>query len=144
MRQTRHKATKRSRPAKVAKPESDPYATKPLLWGKHCRGPGCDNYNEQRPSCLCKCSACKPPRHASSLNGREAEELRNGIETLIAEKGETVHELMEFDSAELAVKASELLDLLDRVDARDSLAYLERKDRRRRSRTSERAVRRSG
>jgi hypothetical protein len=61
---------------------------------------------------------------------REAEELRAGIEKLIAEKGETVYELMAFDRDELAVKASDLLELLDRVDARDSLKFLEKKARR--------------
>lgn len=43
---------------------SDPYRSKPLLWGKHCRGDGCDDFNEQRSSCICQCSACKPPRAA--------------------------------------------------------------------------------
>jgi hypothetical protein len=35
---------------------------KPLLYGKHCRGPGCDDFNEQCPSCACACDACTKPR----------------------------------------------------------------------------------
>lgn len=38
---------------------ADPFASKPLLWGKHCRGLGCDDFNEATPSCSCECSACK-------------------------------------------------------------------------------------
>jgi hypothetical protein len=42
-----------------------PFSSKPLLWGKHCRGPGCDDFNEQRPTCVCQCAACKPPLAAT-------------------------------------------------------------------------------
>lgn len=59
---------KQSKPATPDEPVSgtivastQKYADKPLLWGKHCRGLGCDDFNEQRPSCICKCAACKPP-----------------------------------------------------------------------------------
>lgn len=34
---------------------------KPLLFGKHCRGSGCDDFNEQQPRCWCKCDACTKP-----------------------------------------------------------------------------------
>jgi hypothetical protein len=37
------------------------FAGKRMLWGKHCRGPGCDDFNEQHPTCGCPCAACKPP-----------------------------------------------------------------------------------
>jgi Domain of unknown function (DUF3850) len=37
---------------------TDPFWAKPLLWGKHCRGLGCDDFNEQHPACICPCSAC--------------------------------------------------------------------------------------
>lgn len=49
-------------------------------------------------------------------DGREAEELRSGIEDLINEAEED------------RVPTSDLQDLLDRVDARDSLAYLQQGD----------------
>lgn len=39
----------------------DRFAGKTLLYGKHCRGPGCDDFNEQHPSCACTCSACREP-----------------------------------------------------------------------------------
>ncbi len=39
----------------------DPYWSKPKLWGKHCRGLGCDDFNERESHCGCKCSACSPP-----------------------------------------------------------------------------------
>lgn len=42
--------------------QDDPYASKPLLWGKHCRGAGCDDFNEANPSCGCPCSACTRSR----------------------------------------------------------------------------------
>ncbi len=35
---------------------------KPLLYGKHCRGPGCDDFNEQKPQCWCTCDACLKPK----------------------------------------------------------------------------------
>lgn len=41
---------------------------KPLLWGKHCRGAGCDDFNEQCPSCVCSCAACKPPSPTNERN----------------------------------------------------------------------------
>ena len=53
---------------------------KPLLWGKHCRGAGCDDYNEQRPSCACECYACTQPsaeraRLLSALRAVPVDEL---------------------------------------------------------------------
>jgi tellurite resistance protein len=41
---------------------TDRFAGKTLLYGKHCRGPGCDDFNEQQPSCACTCSACREQR----------------------------------------------------------------------------------
>jgi hypothetical protein len=40
--------------------ENDNTAGKVLLRGKHCRGPGCDDYNESIPFCGCPCYACGP------------------------------------------------------------------------------------
>jgi hypothetical protein len=54
-------------------------------------------------------------RHGDAVHGREAEELRKGIETI----------LREHDPIELR---RSLIQLLDEVDARDSLVYLERRD----------------
>lgn len=56
--------------------------------------------------------------HVGAVHGGEAEELRAGIEQLIADDEELIWR---------AVRR-ELQDLLDRVDARDSLAHLERID----------------
>lgn len=50
--------------------------------------------------------------------GKEAEELRSGIEQLIEENGDG-------PIGRSAVGAGDLQRLLDRVDARDSLAHLE-------------------
>ena len=52
------------------------------------------------------------PRH-NYAHGREAEELRAGVERLMAR------------SDHKKVSSADLQKLLDRVDARDSLAYLE-------------------
>ena len=56
------------------------------------------------------------PRHVGAVHGREADELRRGVEALLAE-----HE---------RVPSDELARLLARVDARDALAYLEATARR--------------
>lgn len=50
-------------------------------------------------------------------DGREAEELRAGIEALMEQ------------STDGMVTTSQLQELLDKVDARDSLSYLEAKNR---------------
>jgi len=42
------------------------------LWGKHCRGPGCDDYNQSIPSCGCTCYACKPPTLGSNTISPQA------------------------------------------------------------------------
>jgi hypothetical protein len=58
-----------------------------------------------------QCVIGKPcAEHDGMVHGKEAEELRRGIEELIAGGGPTTIDLMR---------------LLERVDARDSLAYLE-------------------
>jgi hypothetical protein len=57
------------------------------------------------------------PVHAYQQHGKEAHELRNGIEKLIAE--------FSADPCD-PVTSEDLQALLDHVDARDSLAYLER------------------
>lgn len=54
------------------------------------------------------------------VHGKEAEELRKGIERAAA-------------ASDGKVSTRALFALLDRIDARDSLAYLEAKARRRRS-----------
>jgi hypothetical protein len=66
---------------------------------------------------------CK--KHGGAVHGREAEELRAGIERLLAEgsddfRSEAFSELREI--------RQELLRLLDAVDARDSLGFLESVD----------------
>jgi len=53
------------------------------------------------------------PVHDGQIHGGEAEELREGIESIISRRK--------------LVSVRELRALLDRVDARDSLAYLERR-----------------
>lgn len=57
------------------------------------------------------------PVHSYATHGKEAEELRQGIERALNEE--------DFD-----MMADDLRRLLDGVDARDSLAYLERKQSR--------------
>lgn len=61
--------------------------------------------------------------HALALHGKEAEELRRGIEKILSDYG--LPETSSHDG--LLVK--QLQRLLDRVDARDSLAYLERRSK---------------
>jgi len=61
------------------------------------------------------------PVHADQVHGREAEELRAGIENI----------LRAFDPSEdddVQRIREQFLHLLDDVDARDSLAWLERRD----------------
>lgn len=61
-------------------------------------------------------------RHAGQAHGKEAEELRSGIESILADPPGG-------DNISNNEWRRELLKLLDRVDARDSLAYLEDSDR---------------
>ncbi len=49
------------KPTPMTPKTDDPFLSKPLLWGKHCRGPKCDDFNEQQPTCICGCAACVPP-----------------------------------------------------------------------------------
>jgi hypothetical protein len=66
-----------------------------------------------------RCVIGKPcPEHDNAVHGREAEELRAGIEKLISE------------SAGSSVTDRQLHRLLDRTDARDSVAFLENKPKR--------------
>jgi hypothetical protein len=62
-------------------------------------------------------------RHSGAVHGREAEELRKGIE-------QTLHNTADVESDEasfvLEGLRKSLYFLLDRIDARDSLAFLER------------------
>ena len=60
------------------------------------------------------------PAHAFQRHGKEAEELRAGIESLIAGADDSV------DHDARVVSVHDLQRLLDSVDARDSLAFLER------------------
>jgi hypothetical protein len=75
---------------------------------------------------MSECKVYKEPcgKH-NFIHGAEAEELREGIEKLIADptEYECGHDLF------LGVSVDDLQDLLDRVDARDSLAYREAKER---------------
>jgi hypothetical protein len=61
--------------------------------------------------------------HDGSIHGREAEELRSGIEKIII-AGET-----SADDEQATDVYDALITLLDRVDARDSLAFSELRDR---------------
>lgn len=63
------------------------------------------------------------PVHDDQHHGREAEELRQGIDRVIAEHGGNWSR----DGAEEMADALSMM--LDSVDARDSLAWLERRDR---------------
>lgn len=58
--------------------------------------------------------ACE--RHGGAVHGREAEELRAGVERIIGQ---------DFDAEDLR---DDLRRMLDEVDARDSLAFLEATD----------------
>lgn len=57
--------------------------------------------------------------HGGIVHGMEAEELRAGIEELIAGADDSV------DEDARVVSAADLQSLVDKVDARDSLAYRE-------------------
>lgn len=63
-------------------------------------------------------------KHGGAVHGREAEELRKGIELLLVEHG-TIDSVDAYEYAELR---RDLIRLLDRIDARDSLAFLEATD----------------
>lgn len=60
------------------------------------------------------------PVHADQEHGAEAEELRSGVERLLASS--------HGGGWNVSLLRRELRDLLDDVDARDSLAWLERRD----------------
>lgn len=80
----------------------------------------CDYCGEaiQDSDLTARCGGCVRQHcsvHMDSQHGKEAEELRKGIETLIAGCSE-----------DDGVPAHELQRLLDRIDACDSLAHLER------------------
>jgi hypothetical protein len=66
---------------------------------------------------------CGPPKR----RGQEAEELRAGVEKLIAEAA-SVEDLAVHVDDKVVVTTEQLQKLLDCVDARDSLHYLERDD----------------
>jgi hypothetical protein len=66
-------------------------------------------------------AAMRCPMHGDQVHGREAEQLRKGIEEILARP----HQRDGAPSVDRQLQA-----LLDRVDARDSLAYLERQGRR--------------
>lgn len=74
----------------------------------------------ERPPERCRVYKVPCPTHGF-IHGAEAEELREGIEELLAD-GE-------------GATAEELQRLLERVDARDSLSYLEATRRGRKART---------
>jgi hypothetical protein len=83
------------------------------------------------------------PVHGFAKHGKEAEELRAGIEKII---NEHCGALDGSDPSRYEEATEDMCDdlqaLLDRVDARDSLAYLERKPKKRASK--KRATRRVG
>lgn len=62
----RKTAVRKRRITRTAESSTQKFDGKPLLWGKHCRGPGCDDFNEQHPTCNCECAACKPPTVVTS------------------------------------------------------------------------------
>lgn len=72
-------------------------------------------------ACRKQTRAC--PVHEYQRHGREAEELRAGVEELIAGGGDCC-----CNGCWGGDLAEKLQSLLDRVDARDSLAYRERTD----------------
>lgn len=64
-------------------------------------------------------------RHAEVVHGKEAEELRSGVEKILADSSngdddDASHALIEIRKS--------LIDLLDDIDARDSLAFREAAD----------------
>ena len=67
------------------------------------------------------------PVHSYQKHGKEAEELRKGVETIIRMMPPHGDELTGCDARDMvdAVRTA-LRELLDDTDARDSLAYLER------------------
>lgn len=66
-------------------------------------------------------------RHGGAVHGREAEELRAGLEQLLDEHG-PVPAGVSISPAVFEDLRRDLQRLLDRVDARDSLGYLEASD----------------
>lgn len=61
-------------------------------------------------------------RHYDCVHGREAEELRAGVEQIL---GNTADVRSEDEESVLAATRKALIFLLDRIDARDSLAFRE-------------------
>jgi hypothetical protein len=74
------------------------------------------------------------PLHDDQRHGREAEELRSGLENILEEFS------LRLDQEPLILAVPELVkklaDLLDRVDARDSAAFLDNKKARAKARRS--------
>lgn len=66
----------------------------------------------------------KCPVHGFEEHGREAEELRAGIEAIVEHVEESYNNATDDDYLEIG---RNLQKLLDKVDAADSLSYLERK-----------------
>jgi len=69
------------------------------------------------------------PEHLTH-HGKEAEELRAGIEGIIEDHKPSVHDVVETHAEaawrdEIHAMRKELQELLDKVDARDSLAFTE-------------------
>jgi len=79
---------------------------------------------EVRRSAAGQCVVGVPcDRHGRAIHGREAEELRSGIEQILRQYEQHADSDFEYNSLRRSLRA-----LLDEVDARDSLAYLEKKD----------------
>lgn len=82
----------------------DQYASKPLLWGKHCRGLGCDDFNESVPSCICGCSACTKPRQ--STNNHALERCADEVKRLAPNSLRSVVGPKDIDEAKTTLEAS--------------------------------------
>lgn len=59
-------------------------------------------------------------RHGGAVHGREAEELRKGIERIFLEYDDVMHQPDEVNDMRAALRR-----MLDEIDARDSVAFLE-------------------
>lgn len=65
------------------------------------------------------------PKHGAAVHGQEAEELRAGVEQIVA----NIADVRAEEALEVLANVRKTLSrLLDHVDARDSLAYLEAQD----------------